>query len=123
MPLDRRQLAALMQNPAAMLNEAMQAEIAAAQGKPAAKRPGMTLADIENELRQRARTAEQFGDRTIVATTEAAIKLNREFMQGVVGGLVGLQNQVDELRDRMDNQPPQRRHRRRRTPLNPPAAK
>jgi len=106
MPLDRNKLAALMQNPAAMLQEAMQAEIAAAQGKPVAKRPGMTLADIENELRQRARLAEQYGDRTIVATTEAAIKLNREFMQGVVGGLVGLQNQVDELRECMDNQPP-----------------
>ena len=106
MPFDRNQLAALRQNPAAMLNEAIQAEIAAAQGKAPAKRPGVTLADIENELRERARIAEQYGDQTIVKTTEAAIKLNRDFMQGVVGGMVGLQNQVNELRERMNNQPP-----------------
>lgn len=99
MPLNRNQLAKLMQNPAQALMEAQQAEIAAmAGGNVPVQLPGMTLADIENELRERAKRQEEMGDRTIVRTTESLIAMNRQWMAGVAGGMVALQNQVNELR-------------------------
>lgn len=55
MPLDRNQLAKLMQNPAQALMEAQQAELAAmAGGNAPVQLPGMTLKDIEDELLRRA---------------------------------------------------------------------
>lgn len=99
MPLDRNQLARLAANPAQALMEAQQAEIAAmAGGNAPVQLPGMTLKDIEDELRRRAAAAEAMGDRTIVRTTESLIAMNRQWMQGVAGGMVALQNQVNELR-------------------------
>lgn len=100
MPLDRNQLAKLRQNPAQVLMEAQQAELAAmAGGNVPVQLPGMTLADIENELRERAKRQEELGDRTIVRTTESAIALNRQWMAGVADGMISLQNQVNELRE------------------------
>lgn len=103
MPLDRNQLAKLMQNPAEVLQAAQQAELAAmAGGNAPVQLPGMTLADIENELRERAKCQEALGDRTIVRTTESLIAMNRQWMAGVAGGMVALQNQVNELREAAD---------------------
>jgi hypothetical protein len=100
MPLDRNQLARLMQNPAQALMEAQQAELAAmAGGNVPVQLPGMTLKDIEDELRERAKRQEALGDRTIVRTTESLITMNRQWMAGVAGGMVALQNQVNELRE------------------------
>ena len=98
MPLNQQQLAQLRANPAAVLQAAQQAEIEAlAGGNVPVQLPGMTLADIENELRERARRAEGMGDHTIVRTTESAIAMNRQFMGAVAGGMVALQNQVNNL--------------------------
>lgn len=100
MPLDRNQLAQLAANPQAALMNAMQAEIAKlAGGNVPVQLPGMTLADIEAELRARAVRAEAMGDRSIVRTTDSLIEMNRQWMQSVAGGMVNLQNQVDELRN------------------------
>lgn len=99
MPLNANQLAKLMQNPAQALQEAQQAELAAlAGGNAPVQLPGLTLADIENELRERAKNAEANGDRTIVRTTESLIAMNRQWMQGVANGMIDLQKQVNDLR-------------------------
>lgn len=99
MPLNPQQRAQLMQNPAAVLQAAQQDAIAAlAGGNVPVQLPGMTLADIENELRERAKRQEAMGDRTIVRTTESLIAMNRQWMGAVAGGMVALQDQVNELR-------------------------
>lgn len=92
-------LAQLQANPQDVLAAAMQAEIAAlAGGNAPVQLPGLTLADIENEIRTRAQIQANRGDTTIMRTVESAIAMNRQFMQGVAKGLVNLQEQVDELR-------------------------
>jgi hypothetical protein len=106
MPLNNSQIAQLRNDPAGALAAAQQAEIAAlAGGNVPVQLPGMTLADIENELRRRAQRAAEMGDRTIVATTESAIAMNRQILGATARGIADLQGQVDDLRNELTRKP------------------